>query len=40
MQKGKHKPGIPNPHDFPIHVGFLKGLLRKAGISEEDWENA
>ena len=40
MQKGKHKPSIPNSHDFPIFVGKLRRILRRAGISEEDWINA
>jgi len=40
MQRGNHKPTIPNPHDFPIGAGYLGRILRNAGISEEDWENA
>lgn len=40
MQKGNHKPSIPNSHDFPISASYLGRILRKAGISEEDWEHA
>ena len=40
MQKGNHKPPIPNSHDFPISADYLGRILRQARISEEDWINA
>jgi len=37
MKKGKLVVIIPNKHESVIGVGFLKRLLRQAGITEEEW---
>jgi hypothetical protein len=28
---------VPNPHEGEIGVGFLKRLLRQAGVAREEW---
>lgn len=38
MQKGQLKLPIPNPHQGDISVDLLARVLRKAGISREEWE--
>jgi predicted RNA binding protein YcfA (HicA-like mRNA interferase family) len=41
MIKGRNKIRIPNPHGTgDIHVGLVKEILRQAGISGEEWDNA
>jgi len=37
MRKGDLTIIIPNPHEAEIGVGFLKRLLRQAGISNDEW---
>ncbi len=39
MQNGQLKLPIPNPHQGDISVDLLARVLRKAGISREDWES-
>ncbi len=38
MQKGQIKLPIPNPHKGDISLDLLARVLRKAGISREEWE--
>lgn len=38
MQKEKLKVPIPNPHQGDISADLLARILRKAGISREEWE--
>lgn len=38
MVKGDITLTLPNPHRSDISRGFLKRLLRQAGISGHDWE--
>ncbi len=40
MKKGEHKVIIPDPHGGDISKGLVARMLREAGISEEEWENA
>ena len=41
MIKGKKKIRIPNPHGSgDIDVSLLKEILRQAGISDEEWDEA
>lgn len=41
MKKDEQKVRIPNPHGSgDISIGLVKELLRQAGISDEDWDNA
>lgn len=40
MIKERQKIRIPNPHMVDIGVGLLKEILRQAGITSEDWDNA
>lgn len=40
MIKGKQKIRIPNPHIGDIDVSLLKEILRQAGVSSEEWEEA
>ena len=41
MLKGSQKIRIPNPHGSKeIHISLLKEILRKAGISDEEWNQA
>jgi predicted RNA binding protein YcfA (HicA-like mRNA interferase family) len=37
MRRGDLTLIIPNPHEGDIGVGFLRRLLRQAGISREEW---
>lgn len=37
MRRGDVTVIIPNPHEGEIGVGFLKRLLRQAGVSREEW---
>ena len=37
MIKGDLVLTIPNPHRRDIGVGLLSRILRRAGISEEEW---
>ena len=38
MVRGTLKLKLPNPHDDPIRRELLGILLKKAGISREEWE--
>jgi predicted RNA binding protein YcfA (HicA-like mRNA interferase family) len=41
MIKGKKKIRIPNPHGGnDVHVSLVNEILKQAGISREEWENA
>ena len=37
MRRGDLTLVIPNPHEGDIGVGFLKRILRQAGVSREEW---
>lgn len=37
MRKGDLTIIIPNKHESEISIGFLKRLLKQAGITEEQW---
>jgi hypothetical protein len=39
MRKGSRRITI-NPHGSVISVPFIRGLLRQAGITPEDWGRA
>lgn len=41
MAKGELKIRIPNPHkNKDISVDLVKEILRQAGISNDEWDNA
>jgi predicted RNA binding protein YcfA (HicA-like mRNA interferase family) len=40
MIKGSQKIRIPNPHGGDISVSLVKEILRQAGISSLEWDNA
>ena len=40
MIKASQKIRIPNPHYSDIDVSLLKEILRQAGISSTEWEEA
>ncbi len=41
MKRGTFKIRIPNPHQSDtIDVGLVVRILRQAGISNEEWDNA
>ena len=41
MVKGRQKIRVPNPHKArDIHISLLREIIRQAGISFVDWENA
>ena len=40
MIKGSQKIRIPNPHINDIGASLIKEILRQAGISTQDWDNA
>lgn len=40
MVRGDVTVRIPNPHGRDIGVGLLARILRQAGISREEWEQA
>jgi predicted RNA binding protein YcfA (HicA-like mRNA interferase family) len=40
MQRGRHKVIIPNPHGSVVDGALIARILRQAGISPEDWEQA
>ena len=41
MKKGQKKTRIPNPHGSgDIHISLVKEILRQAGISNDEWDNA
>lgn len=37
MQNGSERVYIPNEHGAVISVGTMRGILRDAGISVEEW---
>lgn len=40
MTRGRLKIAIPNYHGSDISKNLVAALLREAGISQDDWENA
>lgn len=40
LRRDSLKLRIPNPHEDDIGVPLLRRLLRQAGLSEGEWENA
>ena len=40
MRRGTLKLRVPNPHVGDISPSLLKEILRQAGISEDEWNNA
>jgi predicted RNA binding protein YcfA (HicA-like mRNA interferase family) len=40
MVKGDLVVTVPNPHGSDIGVGLLARVLRQAGISRDEWEQA
>jgi len=40
MIQGDTKVHIPNPHPGDISAGLVSEILRQAGISTRDWDNA
>jgi predicted RNA binding protein YcfA (HicA-like mRNA interferase family) len=40
MVKGTHKIRVPDPHHSDIDASLLKEILRQAGLSAEEWEEA
>ena len=40
MMRGDIVVTIPNPHGKDIGVGLLSRVLRQAGVSRSEWENA
>ena len=40
MECGNHRVRIPNPHHGDIGVPLLRELLRVAGITDAEWEQA
>jgi len=40
MARGNVTVAIPNPHQGDIAVDLLSRVLRKAGISKEEWDSA
>ena len=40
MSRGKLKVKIPNPHGSQLSIGFIRQLLREAGITPEEWDAA
>lgn len=38
MQKGDLTVIIPNPHQGDIGINLLARILRRAGISKDEWE--
>lgn len=37
---GERRIPIPNPHSGDISIGMLARILREAGVSRHEWENA
>jgi predicted RNA binding protein YcfA (HicA-like mRNA interferase family) len=40
MKKGQQKIRIPNPHKGEISTSLVKEILKQAGISDLDWDDA
>jgi len=40
LRRGSLKLRVPNPHVGDISIPLLKEILRQAGISEDEWDNA
>lgn len=40
MVRGDIVVAIPNPHGRDIGVGLLSRVLRQAGVTRSEWENA
>ncbi|MBY0522316.1 MAG: type II toxin-antitoxin system HicA family toxin [Gemmataceae bacterium] len=37
MRRGRLRVTIPNPHQGALDPGFVRRVLRQAGISVEEW---
>lgn len=40
MTKGKRTQKVPNKHQGDIDISLLKRILRQAGITDEEWNDA
>ena len=40
MRRGTHTVRIPNPHGTDLRIGLLREILRQAGISDDEWNEA
>lgn len=40
MRRGGLRLTIPNPHGGGIDPGFIRRILRQAGITHDEWMNA
>ncbi|MEX0786611.1 MAG: type II toxin-antitoxin system HicA family toxin [Dehalococcoidia bacterium] len=40
MKRGELKVHIPNPHGRQITVALQREVMRQAGVTQEEWENA
>jgi predicted RNA binding protein YcfA (HicA-like mRNA interferase family) len=40
LLRGKHRLILPNPHRGNISVDLLVRLLRKAGVTREEWQSS
>jgi len=40
MVRGRLKLFLPNPHGGELSTGLVTRLLKEAGVSEEEWEQA
>lgn len=40
MRRGQFKVRVPNPHGEYVSAGLIADLLRRAGLSREQWESA
>jgi predicted RNA binding protein YcfA (HicA-like mRNA interferase family) len=38
MQRGKQKVTVPNPHGSVISGALIQRMLRRAGLTAEEWE--
>ncbi|MCR4420397.1 MAG: type II toxin-antitoxin system HicA family toxin [Clostridia bacterium] len=40
MRRGQLKIRVPNPHQSDISASLIKEILRQAGISQKEWDDA
>lgn len=40
MRRGRVRLILPNPHGGDIDISLLRRILRQAGISQEEWDQA
>jgi predicted RNA binding protein YcfA (HicA-like mRNA interferase family) len=40
MRRGGFRVTIPNPHGGAIDPGFIRRILRQAGVTLDEWVNA